>query len=219
MSTKRRVLFARHGTTDWNSQYRYQGKADIPLNETGRKEAMLLAQRLRSWMPCRVYTSPLARAAETARIIAASMDSRPHVNYVDDLVEMDFGDWESHSMYDIARKDPELFAAWRADPSTVAAPGGEAFETVLSRVRSALGNIFEESDEDLLVVFHGGTIRAALCFLFNMPPSVVWRLRMGNCSLTGIEMRDDTCYLAFFNDVSHLRVPEEFAGSIPLGEW
>jgi alpha-ribazole phosphatase/probable phosphoglycerate mutase len=219
MSEKRHVLFARHGQTDWNLHYRYQGKADIPLNERGRREAGLLAKRLKSWTPCRVYSSPLSRAAETAKIVASSMDPAPSVRFVDDLMEIDFGDWESHSVFDVARKDPELYAAWRADPSIVTSPGGEAFENVLARVKRALDHVFEESDEDLLMVFHGGTIRAALSILFDLPPSMVWKMRLGNCSLTGLEVRDGTCYLAFFNDGSHLRVPEDLAGLIPLGEW
>ncbi|MGC9373335.1 MAG: histidine phosphatase family protein [Thermovirgaceae bacterium] len=219
MSEKRRVLFVRHGQTEWNLQYRYQGKADIPLNERGLKEARLLAERLKSWIPCRVYSSPLVRAAETARIVASVMDPAPSVGFVGDLAEIDFGDWESHSVYDVARKDPELYAAWRADPSMVTSPGGEAFEAVVARVKRGLGRIFEETAEDLLIVFHGGTIRAALSILFDLPPSVVWKMRLGNCSLTGIEVRDGMCYLAFFNDSAHLRVPENLAGSIPLGEW
>ncbi|MFP4481739.1 MAG: histidine phosphatase family protein [Thermovirgaceae bacterium] len=219
MSEKRHVLFVRHGQTDWNLQYRYQGKADIPLNERGRKEATLLGERLKSWTPCSVYSSPLARAAETARILAASIYPRPPVDFVDDLAEIDFGDWESHSVYDVARKDPKLYAAWRADPSLVTSPGGEAFENVLARVKRALEHIFEESSGDLLIVFHGGTIRAALSILFGLPPSMVWKMRLGNCSMTGLEMRDGTCFLAFFNDGSHLRVPENLAGIIPLGEW
>lgn len=219
MSGKRRILFVRHGQTDWNSQYRYQGKADVPLNERGRREAALAAVRLKSWTPCRIYSSPLLRAAETSRIIAEAMDPAQRTEYVEELAEIDFGAWESRSVHEVAREDPELYAAWRTDPALVTPPGGEAFESVLARVRRALDRMFQESGEDLLVVCHGGTIRAALAVLFDMPSSMAWRMRLGNCSLTGLDLRDGTSYLSFFNDGAHLRVSEDLACSIPLGEW
>ena len=219
MSTKRRIIYVRHGQTEWNAQFRYQGKANIPLNEKGKAEARLLGERLKSWTHCRIYSSPLVRAAETARIIAGFMNPAPPVKLVEDMVEMDFGNWESHSVLDVMKKDPVLYSAWREDPSSVTPLGGETFESVKSRVKRALEGIFEDADGDILVVCHGGTIRAALTVLFDIPSSMAWRMRLGNCSLTGLDMREGISFLAFFNDVTHLRVDEGLAGSIPLGEW
>ncbi len=215
----RRLILARHGQTEWNSIMRYQGKTDVPLNSRGRQQAARLAARLASWDPEAFFTTPLSRAVETAGIVheALLMEEKPELEIIRDLSEIDFGDWEGLTIPEIEEAYPEIYREWREDPSRVVPPGGESFPQVLARVGRAFGTVLSGSWERALVVGHGGVMRAALVGLLGVPPSLVWRMRMDNCSILGIDFWGERAMLAFFNDSVHLHVEsEKEAGRIPL---
>ncbi len=215
----RRLLLARHGQTEWNSVTRYQGKTDVPLNETGRLQAARLAARLSFWGPEKMFTSPLSRAGETAKIIRDRLQEgeKPPLFVLPELAEIDFGDWEGLTIPEIERTHGPLFSQWREDPSRVVPPGGESFAQVLDRVEKSLERILAGPEERILVVGHGGIMRAILVQLLGVPASLVWRMRMDNCSLLGIDLWKEKAMLAFANDFLHLLVPgEEEAGALPL---
>jgi alpha-ribazole phosphatase/probable phosphoglycerate mutase len=215
----RRLLLARHGQTEWNSVTRYQGKTDVPLNETGRLQAERLAARLCLWEPETMFTSSLLRAKETARIVRERLQAgeKPPLSELPELAEIDFGDWEGLTIPEIERLHGTVFAQWREDPSRVVPPGGESFPHVLERVGRALDKILEGQAERILVVGHGGIMRAILVRLLGVPASLVWRMRMDNCCLIGIDFWKDRPMLAFANDFLHLLVPgEEEARALPL---
>ena len=85
------IVLVRHGETDWNRENRFQGHADTPLNEAGRAQARELAERFVDEPVAAIRTSPLRRAAETARIIAARLDLEAHP--LEALREIDVGSW------------------------------------------------------------------------------------------------------------------------------
>lgn len=146
------LYLVRHGETDWNAARRIQGRTDIPLNDTGRVQARQAAELLarREWDG--VYASPLSRAAETARIIAERIGV-PEVALVDALVERDYGAAEGMDFDEIAERYPE----------GVHAPGQETREEVRARlVPAMLALAAQHPGERLVVVSHGGAIRAVL---------------------------------------------------------
>jgi alpha-ribazole phosphatase/probable phosphoglycerate mutase len=210
---------ARHGQTEWNSVTRYQGKTDVPLNEIGRLQAARLAARLSSWEPERLFTTPLCRARETAEIVRRRlrMDEKPGLSILDDLAEIDFGDWEGHTIPEIEGKYAMLYGRWREDPSQVTPPNGESLPQILERVGRALETILEGDAERILVVGHGGIMRACLVRLLGVPYSLAWRMRMDNCGIVGIDFWKGRSMLAFTNDFLHLLVKgEEEAEALPL---
>ena len=110
-----RLLFARHGETDWNVAGRIQGSADIALNENGRAQAVELAQKIRDMrIPDLVlYSSPQKRAFETARIVAERVGAP--LSAKNGFEEISFGNWEGLSWNEIERVYPREYARWRAD--------------------------------------------------------------------------------------------------------
>ena len=121
----------RHGQTDWNRAGKIQGTTDIPLNETGRQQAEQLAAVLkeRSGYPAgtridAVYTSPLARAFQTAEILAK--EGKLPLRRLTGLRERDFGCWEGKSWQQVEAEYPDEFHLWREQPMVGIPSGGES---------------------------------------------------------------------------------------------
>lgn len=150
------LLLVRHGETDWNRDQRWQGHSDTPLNERGRQQARALAETIDR--PDHIYASDLARARETAEIlgsrfgVAVELDVR--------LRERGFGAWEGLTSGEIEASFAAEHSRWRAGEGA-GAPDAEAFEDFAARVRSFVEEVLSRhGDEIVLVVAHGGTIRA-----------------------------------------------------------
>ncbi|MGH2916793.1 MAG: histidine phosphatase family protein [Solirubrobacteraceae bacterium] len=156
------VLLARHGQTDDNLEpYRFQGFADTPLNDTGRRQAHELAARIPAGGVRSLWASDLSRARETAEIVGAAIDLQPALDAR--LREGDRGAWEGRLMIDAQRDDPERFAAWlRAGPE-FRFPGGESLAEHQARVLACLRDVHAAGPLPALVVCHGGSIRGVLC--------------------------------------------------------
>ena len=106
------ILLARHGETNDNLEpIRVQGFSDTPLNDTGRRQAAELAERVAGEGIVSLWSSDLARARETAEIVGARVGLEPRLDAR--LREADRGRWEGRLFIDIAREEPELYAAWR----------------------------------------------------------------------------------------------------------
>ena len=154
-----RVFLARHGQTAYNHEGRFQGQQAIPLDETGRAQALELAERAVPYGFAALWCSPLLRARETADAVAARIGLEP----IEDerLMETDAGDWTDRSFIDVRAEAPELFDAFAAAQPGFAFPGGESFAEQDVRVEAALEDV-ERGALPALVVCHGMVIRAAL---------------------------------------------------------
>ena len=151
-----RILLARHGETEWNRVGRWQGHADQPLNETGRRQAAELAARLAGDGITAVYSSDLARARETADAVA----SRLRLDVVEDegLREIDVGSWSGLTRDEVRARFPDGYARWLAGEI---GHDGETREELTARVVPAVESIADAHPGELvLVVTHGGAIRA-----------------------------------------------------------
>jgi alpha-ribazole phosphatase/probable phosphoglycerate mutase len=199
----KRILVVRHGRTEWNDAHRFQGKSDIPLNETGLLQAEKTAKRLSSWPIDAVYTSPLTRAHRTASIIAAPHRKEPVV--LEDLAELHFGEWEGLRIEGIREEKEELLSAWYKDPFFHMPEGAETWDAFLARVERAVRVVLGSPHRNIAVVSHGGVVRALYVALLGLDPHTVWKLRMSNCALSGIEVRENETFLAFSNDELHLK--------------
>ena len=150
------LLLVRHGETDWNRDRRWQGHSDTPLNETGRQQALELAAQLDP--PDRIYSSDLARARETAEILSARLGVPVVLD--ERLRERGFGAWEGLTMEEIEARFAADLARWRAREGA-GAFDAEDFQTFAERVGGFLDEVLaRHHGEEVLVVAHGGTIRA-----------------------------------------------------------
>lgn len=156
------ILLARHGETDDNlPPIRVMGWRDVALNERGRAQAHQLAERARARSVASLYASPLRRARETAEIVGRALGLEPVME--DRLRESYRGRWEGRLFQDIAREEPEAYAAWRSAGERFRFPGGESLREHSERVACALREIAARAAQPALTVCHGGTIRVALC--------------------------------------------------------
>jgi broad specificity phosphatase PhoE len=159
---ERAVLLARHGQTDDNVEpLRFQGWRDTPLNDTGRRQAVELAERLAAEGIASLSASDLQRASETAEIIGARIGLEPRLDAR--LREANRGDWEGELFEDVAREEPDAYAAWmRAGPQW-RFPGGESLLEQQQRVSECVEEIRAAAELPALAVAHGGSIRVMLC--------------------------------------------------------
>jgi probable phosphoglycerate mutase len=153
------VYLARHGQTAYNLEGRFQGQLPVPLDETGRAQAVDLAERAAEHGFRALWCSPLLRARETADIIARRIGLEPTED--GRLMETDAGDWTDRSFAEVQAESPERFAAFAAGDPGFAFPGGESFAQQEERVSAALAEV-ERGTLPALVVCHGMVIRAAL---------------------------------------------------------
>jgi probable phosphoglycerate mutase len=153
----------------------------VVLSERGRAEAEGAASRLSGAGVAAIYASPLERTRETAEIVGRHL-SLP-VNVLDDLAELDFGEWTGKT-FDEVRKDPR-WPEWASHRSLSCIPGGETMRAVQRRVVEALMEMrAQHPDEAVVVVSHGDVIRAALVFALGMPLDFYARIEVATASLS-----------------------------------
>jgi len=196
----------RHGETEWNRTGRMQGHLGVPLNAEGRRQATRLAGRLRRVEFSAIYASDLARAAETAQIIA---DGRDLAFTPDsDLREFSGGEWEGLTLEEIETRHPGLLAERIEAGGNMgwSAPGGESAIDALQRVRrfSTRANAKLDAGENILVVAHGGTLRALVVCLLDLADTDFWKFQVDNTALAIISDHDGSRVLESWNDTHHL---------------
>ena len=181
------LVLVRHGETDWNRERRFQGHADMPLNDTGRRQARELADALRDEGLTAVYTSPLRRASETAGIVADRLGLE--AEELEALREIDVGDWQGLTVDEVKTRFPErVDVAWRSGW-----PNGETHEQLSARVLPALLDLEQRHpDARVLGVTHAGPIRVALAAAAGLSQEES-RSRIGpleNCAVFRFALRN-----------------------------
>ena len=158
------LLLARHGQTAYNAAGRFQGWLPVPLDATGRAQALALAQLAAAHGPRTLVCSQIERARETAAIVGARLGLEAQVD--ERFAETDAGDWTDRGFADVQAEDPDGFARFAALDMTWGFPGGERFADQQTRVLDGIADWrAREADHPVLVVCHGNTIRLALAVL------------------------------------------------------
>src|SRR6266496_436961 len=162
------VLLLRHGTTGTTVPPRFLGSTDLPLSAAGRRQAAAVAPLVRSRNPQVCFCSPMLRCVQTAEIVLKN--SSMQRGLLSGLREVDFGGWENLSFDEIQKCDPERLKRWAAFDRQFSFPDGERLGDFLVRVRLVARQILSAPHQTILVVTHGGVIRALLCHFLGLHP-------------------------------------------------
>jgi broad specificity phosphatase PhoE len=198
------IILARHGETAWNAREIFRGRADIPLNDTGLRQAELLGRYLGIGKIDVVYSSPLQRAVKTAEAVAS-----PHgfdINIVSNLNDIDCGEWQGLSLREVMERYPELYQDWLDTPEQVRLPGGETLEEVRSRVVPFVGDAVMRCGEGTIVlVSHRVVHKVIICALLGLGNASFWNVRLDTGGITRFEFNGDRVVLVSHNDTSYLQ--------------
>lgn len=194
----RKLYLARHGETIFGSEVRYIGRTDVELSENGKKQAQRLAADLEEVKIAAVFSSPLKRSIETAKIATAGRNIDTTI--IDDLAEIDIGEWEGLTEKQIVENWPEQFAARNENMADFAPPGGETWGNVQKRAISAIEKILKTAPEGpVFIVGHRGINGIYLCHLMDLPLELLFNIGQDHGCLNIIDFFEDKARLKLVN--------------------
>lgn len=172
------IYLVRHGQTNLNKKRLMQGLTDEPLNKKGISQAMHIKEMLKDVKFDKVYSSPLIRAVKTASIIG-DIDMKDVI--VDDrIIEVNFGKYELKNYYLMG---PKMTLFWMFPESIKAPSSVEPISSLVERSSSFLKDVEKGNENNVLIVCHGGIIRALRGYLNDSKTGITWRPRPKNCEV------------------------------------
>lgn len=201
------IYLFRHGETDWNKARRLQGQSDISLNEFGRELAVKTADALKDVKFDRVFSSPLDRALETAKIISGWRKVCPvegeeqtgagaQVIRIDNrLREINFGNCEGGQFDEMKADKSHPLHNFFCHPEAYEPPvGAESLEDVVKRGREFFAEQIlplEGTCENVLVVAHGAFNRSLLNTIKGTPLQDFWQIGLPNCAASILTLENE----------------------------
>ncbi|PIU64401.1 MAG: alpha-ribazole phosphatase [Armatimonadetes bacterium CG07_land_8_20_14_0_80_40_9] len=208
-----KLILVRHGETEWNKDWRYQGQADLPLNKEGRRQALKLAKRLKEEKISAILSSDLKRAYQTANIIAKSHHLR--VKKRTALREINYGVFEGLLLEEVKKRYKTILERWWDDPLSTRIPEGETLKEFKRRVsavyvettRRVVSTDPAGSDpkKTILIVAHGGSLRIIVACALGLKLPQIRRIRFDNAGISIIILDKARAVLTLMNDLSHLQ--------------
>ncbi len=197
------IILARHGETEWNAQEIFRGRLDIELNETGLKQAELLAEFLSSVKIEAIYSSPLKRSLKTAEAIASH--HKLDVKISPRLIDFDFGKWQGLPHQEVKSKYQELYTEWLNSPDKVTMPEGESLHDVKERATRMVDEVIAKYEGTVILVSHRVVNKVLICALLGLDNSHFWNIRLDTCGITTFTYENERFILAKHNDTSFLK--------------
>jgi probable phosphoglycerate mutase len=210
------VILVRHGRTPLTETHRLSGRGgeDPQLSELGIQDATKVANEIalighsgsykKVVSPTVVVSSPIARTRETAVIIANKLNLPVETH--DDIAEIAFGDWDGHTMQEVAATWPELYDKWRGDVKVAPPGGGESLEDFDARVQRGISQILDKHEgKTVVVVSHVMPIRGFVKKALEGSWVSYWRTSVAPCSMTIIRFwGDEAAEITVTNQTNHL---------------
>ena len=197
------VILARHGETEWNVEQIFRGRIDIELNETGVKQAELLAEYLSNLKIDAVYSSPLKRALKTAEMIASH--HKLDVEIAPGLIDFDYGKWQGLPHQEVKDKYKELYGKWLKNPHQVKMPDGESLNDVRERALSVVDDVVAKYEGTVVLVSHRVVNKVLICALLGLDNSHFWNIKQDTCGTTTFAYEDKRFILTKHNNTSYLK--------------
>jgi broad specificity phosphatase PhoE len=202
------IYLVRHGQTAWNKEEIFRGRTDVPLDETGLRQAELVGQYFKGMEIHAIYSSPLSRAWQTAQKIAQFHNLQ--VEPLEGIVDMSFGNWEGHPHQEIRKIDSETYRQWVESPQLVKLPGGEGLDDVRMRAMTALGEVIRKhQDQTIILVSHRVVCKVLICAILGLDNSHFWQIAQDTTAINLIQYKNGKYILSLMNETCHLKALKE----------
>jgi probable phosphoglycerate mutase len=202
------IYLVRHGQTAWNKEEIFRGRTDVPLDETGLKQAELAGQYFKGMEIHAIYSSPLSRAWQTAQKIAQIQTVK--VEPLGGILDMSFGDWEGHAHQEIRKMDNETYRQWVESPHLVKLPGGESLDDVRGRAMAALEEVLRKhSEKTIVLVSHRVVCKVMICAILGLDNSHFWQIAQDTTAINLIQYKKGKYILSLMNETCHLKALKE----------
>ncbi|GAI32270.1 unnamed protein product [marine sediment metagenome] len=169
------IILARHGETEWNVGEIFRGRIDIELNETGIKQAQLLAEYLSEVKIEAICSSPLKRALTTAEMIANY--HQLDVEIAPGLIDLNYGKWQGLPHQEVKDKYKKLYTEWINSPHQVKIPEGESLNDVRQRAISVVDEVTAKYEDAVVLVSHRVVNKVLICALLGLDNSHFWNIK------------------------------------------
>ena len=197
------IILARHGETNWNVREVFRGRVDVELNETGIKQAELLAEYLSGVNIDAIYSSPLKRALKTAGEIASR--KKLEVNIAPGLIDFDYGEWQGLSHQEVKDKYKKLYTEWVNCPERVKMPAGESLDDVRGRAVAVVDEAVHKHEGTVVLASHRVVNKVLICALLGLDNSHFWNIKQDTCGITIFAYEEGRFVLTRHNDTSYLK--------------
>ena len=198
------VYLVRHGQTAWNKEEIFRGRTDIPLDETGLRQAELVGEYFKGMEIHGIYSSSLSRAWQTAQKVAELHNVK--VQPLQGILDMSFGNWEGRAHQEIREHDSETYRQWVETPHLVRLPGGESLDDVRVRAMAALEEVIRNySGKTLILVSHRVVNKVLICGILGLDTSHFWQITQDTTAINLIQHRNGKYILSLMNDTCHLK--------------
>jgi broad specificity phosphatase PhoE len=199
-----KIYVVRHGETAWNKEEVFRGRKDIPLNDTGIRQAERTGAFFADKEVSAIYSSPLARARQTASAIGEAR--RLPVKVDDAFIDMDFGTWEGLSLAAVQQRFPQPLETWRNSPHRFRIQGAETLAQVRKRVRRGLQEAMVDGPA-VVIVTHRVICKLLVLKFLDVSNRFFWKIKCDPASITLAEQIGEEYILSMVNQTLHLQGP------------
>jgi alpha-ribazole phosphatase len=179
------IYFIRHGETEENAKKTYYGGLDAGLSQKGINQCINARKYILNIEFQKVYISESCRTRQSAEILLKDVSEEFIIDKR--LNELSFGDFEGKTYEEIIRLYPEEEKQWRQNWKEFCPPGGESYREFYERVKDFMVSLEALNEENILVITHGGVIRAAYTYIMGGDLDIYWKFASKNCDISLIK--------------------------------
>jgi len=199
------ILFVRHGECEGNIKGLFRGRTDFPLNQRGHAQVEDLGHELKNYLIQNIYSSPLARARQTAEAIAKQCNVK--IKIEKNLNNIELGNWEGLKKIRIAEQYPKEWNMWINTPETLEIDGMETLGNVQKRAKKCLDHLVKENrGKTFAIVSHRAVLKPLIAACLNMNSPYFWKIHLDTASYSLLSYNEDKGYcLIQHNQNKHLK--------------
>ena len=224
-----KLVLVRHGLSTFNAKGLIQGRTDESLlTEEGYEQALKAGEALSNINFDKIYSSPLVRAAETAKTLKKNLNKEPSIVFDENLLEVDLSEWSGLKINELKNKFPQIYPIWKNDPENLILkrsndktykPIQELFDQSKIFIDDILKTYLDKDDVNILVVGHNAILRCLILLLLGKPNQGFRKIRLENASFSILNIsRHHNSFktqIECLNQTSHLNknIPNQIGDS------